>query len=110
MSEPRLHLFGIRHHGPGSAASVVAALGALDPDIVLIEGPADANGALPYAAGKGLQPPVAMLVYEEDAPEKSVFYPFAEFSPEWQALQWALENKKIVRFADLPVSSRAGRW
>ncbi len=108
MSEPRLHLLGIRHHGPGSAASVVAALGALDPDVVLIEGPADANDVLPYAAGKGLLPPVAMLVYEEDAPEKSAFYPFAEFSPEWQALQWALENKKIVRFADLPVSSRGG--
>jgi hypothetical protein len=106
VSDPRLHLLGIRHHGPGSAASVVAALDAIDPDILLIEGPADANEVLPYATGKGLHPPVAVLVYEEDAPEKSVFYPFAEFSPEWQALQWALTHKKIVRFADLPVSSR----
>ena len=27
--DDRLHLFGIRHHGPGSAASLVAALDAL---------------------------------------------------------------------------------
>jgi hypothetical protein len=29
-----LRLFGIRHHGPGSAASLVAALDAFRPDIV----------------------------------------------------------------------------
>jgi hypothetical protein len=108
VSDPRLHLLGIRHHGPGSAASVVAALDAINPGILLIEGPADANDVLPYAGRNGLQPPVAVLVYEADAPEKSVFYPFAEFSPEWQTLQWALKRRKIVRFADLPVSSRVG--
>jgi hypothetical protein len=37
--DPRLHILGIRHHGPGSAASVLQALDAVKPAIVLIEGP-----------------------------------------------------------------------
>ena len=41
------HLFGIRHHGPGSARSLRLALEALKPDIVLIEGPPDAQEVLP---------------------------------------------------------------
>ena len=57
------HLFGVRHHGPGSARSLVRALEALDPDIVLIEGPPDANDLLPLAANVDLKPPVALLVY-----------------------------------------------
>ena len=34
----RVEVFGIRHHGPGSARSLVAALQAYQPDAVLIEG------------------------------------------------------------------------
>jgi hypothetical protein len=34
-----IHLFGIRHHGPGSARSVLSALTSLQPDIILLEGP-----------------------------------------------------------------------
>ena len=42
-----LEIFGIRHHGPGSARSLVAALGVFEPDVVLIEGPADADPLIP---------------------------------------------------------------
>jgi hypothetical protein len=38
-----VHVLGIRHHGPGSARSLGAALAALAPDVVLIEGPPDAD-------------------------------------------------------------------
>ena len=31
-----VHLLGIRHHGPGSARSVLRALGEVQPDIVLV--------------------------------------------------------------------------
>jgi Family of unknown function (DUF5682) len=102
VSQTRLHLLGIRHHGPGSAASVVAALDALDPAIVLIEGPADANGILDYANRPGMRPPLAMLVHDVDDPAKASFIPFAEYSPEWQALHWALVRKRPVRLIDLP--------
>ena len=104
----RLHLFGIRHHGPGSAASVLSALDELRPDAVLIEGPSDANDILEFAARPGLVPPIAILVHESDAPEKAVFYPFAAFSPEWQALRWALKNRK-TRALHRPACFKPGR-
>jgi hypothetical protein len=102
----RLHILGIRHHGPGSAASVLDALDAIDPAAVLIEGPADAEDILPFAARAGMRAPVAILIHAVENPADSVFYPFAEYSPEWQALRWALARGRGVRFIDLPVALR----
>lgn len=102
MALEGVRLFGIRHHGPGSARSLVHALASYDPDAVLIEGPPDANELLPLASNPGLEPPVALLVYVSDEPRKAVMYPFAKFSPEWQAIQFALSRGRAVRFIDLP--------
>jgi hypothetical protein len=98
--------FGIRHHGPGSAASLVQALQELKPVAVLIEGPADASALLPLLARPEMQPPVALLCYPEDDPASTSFWPFAEFSPEYQATLWAVANNATVRFVDLPSSAR----
>ncbi|MCA0048508.1 DUF5682 family protein [Mesorhizobium sp. B283B1A] len=98
--------FGIRHHGPGSAASLVRALQELKPLAVLIEGPADASALLPLLARPEMQPPVALLCYPEDDPASTSFWPFAEFSPEYQATLWAVANNATVRFIDLPSSAR----
>jgi hypothetical protein len=101
-----VHLFGVRHHGPGSARSLLRALETLDPDIVLVEGPPDANDMLPLAAQAGLTPPVALLVYAREQPRAAAMYPFAEYSPEWQAIQFALARRKPVQFIDLPQAHR----
>ncbi len=98
----RLGLFGIRHHGPGSARSLLAALAALDPAIVLIEGPAEATPLIAYAAAPGMVPPLAILVHGQDDPSLASFYPFAVYSPEWQALRWAQARGRPARFIDLP--------
>lgn len=98
-----VHVFGIRHHGVGSAQRIQAALAALNPDCVLVEGPPEGDVLLEHIVSEAMQPPVAMLAYVPDRPEKSMIYPFAEFSPEWQALRWALENKKVLHFMDLPL-------
>ena len=103
-----LHFFGIRHHGPGSARSLVRALQAVRPDVVLIEGPPDANDLLPLASHAGLEPPVALLIYLPERPRAAVLYPFARFSPEWQAIQYGLAQKVPLRFIDLPQSLRFG--
>jgi hypothetical protein len=95
-------VFGVRHHGPGCARSLVAALEAMAPDAVLIEGPPDAAEVLQLAGAAEMKPPVALLVYPVDAPARAVFYPFAEFSPEWQAIRFALARGIPVRFMDLP--------
>ena len=99
-----IHVFGIRHHGPGCARSLLAALAHLQPDVVVVEGPADAEEAIPLVANEGMKPPVALLVYPPDEPGRAAYYPLAEFSPEWQALRWGLDRGVPVRFMDLPQS------
>src|SRR5438093_5228482 len=96
-----VHLFGIRHHGPGCARSLAAALQALQPDCILVEGPPEADELARFAGEPGLVPPVALLVYAPDEPQRAVFYPFAEFSPEWQALCYAHAHGVELRFCDL---------
>ncbi|MGW2344511.1 DUF5682 family protein [Streptomyces sp. NPDC001661] len=97
-------LLGVRHHGPGSARAVRTALDAAQPRIVLIEGPPEADGLVPLAAEDGMRPPVALLAHIVDEPGRSAFWPFAEFSPEWVAIRWALEREVPVRFIDLPAA------
>lgn len=101
-----VHLFGIRHHGPGSARSLLRALTELEPDALLIEGPPDAEEMLPYALHAEIEPPVALLVYVPDEPNRAVYYPFAGFSPEWQAIRYGLGKSIPVRFMDLPQAHR----
>ncbi|MFF4697373.1 DUF5682 family protein [Streptomyces chattanoogensis] len=97
-------LLGVRHHGPGSARAVRAALEQAAPDAVLIEGPPEADELLPLALHKDMQPPVALLAHVLDDPGRAAFWPLAEFSPEWVALRWALEREVPVRFIDLPAA------
>jgi len=101
-----VHYFGIRHHGPGSARSLIDALNEVKPACVLIEGPTDCTNLLPLLANKAMVPPVALLAYAEDDPEGASFWPFAEFSPEYQAVCWATDNSAEMAFIDLPVSWR----
>lgn len=107
--EPRVEVLGIRHHGPGSARAVVEALDDLDPELILIEGPADADSLVFLAKSSDLVPPVALLAYASDQPAVSAFWPFAMFSPEWQALQWGVRQEIAVQFCDLPASVMLAR-
>jgi len=100
--DERVHLLGIRHHGPGSAALLRRALDALDPACVLIEGPPEADEMIRYAGLAGMKPPVALLLHAASNANAAFFVPFAEFSPEWQAIHWALRHERIVRFIDWP--------
>ncbi|MGI4896160.1 MAG: DUF5682 family protein [Janthinobacterium lividum] len=142
-------VLGVRHHGPGSARSVRAALEEFAPTVVLVEGPADADPLIPFVAEEDMRPPVALLAHLTDPhragphpgdphpvdphpvdphpvdpgtvngetadadadavavvgnQETSIFWPFAVFSPEWQALTWATSRGVPVRFMDLPAA------
>ncbi|MEV7278517.1 DUF5682 family protein [Streptomyces sp. NPDC093111] len=97
-------LLGVRHHGPGSARAVAAALEAGRPKAVLIEGPPEADALVALAADEGMRPPVALLAHAVDDPGRAAFWPMAEFSPEWVALRWALDHGAEVRFVDLPAA------
>lgn len=97
-------VFGIRHHGPGSAKSLKKALQQMEPDCLLIESPNDAEAVIDYVANEGLKPPVAILIYNPKDLSRASYLPFAEFSPEWQAMKYGLKKEIPIRFMDLPMS------
>src|SRR5262249_22929716 len=100
-------LFGVRHHGPGSARALIAALDDLKPELILVEGPPEANHLVTLAASPELVPPVALLAYpakDAGAAGWASFWPFAVCSPEGQALRWAADHDVPLRFFDLPAA------
>lgn len=111
MTDHSSILLGVRHHGPGSARAVRRALEAYEPEIVLIEGPPEADDLVRLVASTDMQPPVALLAYPTagGAARSAAFWPFAEFSPEWQALRWAVAHAVPVRFMDLAVANVLAR-
>lgn len=96
------HIVGVRHHSPACARLVAERIRALRPAHVLIEGPADFNARLkelylPHRL------PVAIYSYlSAGETHHGSWSPFAEHSPEWQALQVGREVGAEVRFIDLP--------
>ncbi|MFI7698700.1 DUF5682 family protein [Nonomuraea sp. NPDC049480] len=97
-----VHVLGVRHHGPGSARAVRAELERLRPDTILIEGPPEADALVRLAPD--LEPPVALLAHVPGAPARAAFWPFAGFSPEWQAILYGTAAGIPVRFCDLPAA------
>ena len=102
-ADPPYRLFGVRHHGPGCARALGAALAEYRPDAVLIEGPPDANDLLPLLADPAFVPPAAILVHPKDDPANAAFFPLAEYSPELLAARWAIRAGAAVEFIDLPM-------
>ncbi len=100
MNHP--HIFGIRHLSPAGAWHLKNFLTEKNPKLVLVEGPCDFDDILPWFADAAVQPPIAVLAYTKDAPVRTILYPFAEYSPEYQVILWCHENKKKCRFIDLP--------
>ncbi|GGY75141.1 DUF5682 family protein [Streptomyces nitrosporeus] len=98
------YVLGVRHHGPGSARAVLAALDHVRPAAVLVEGPPEGDALVELAAHEGMRPPVALLVHAVDDPERAAFWPMSAFSPEWVAIRWALDRRVPVRFMDLPAA------
>src|SRR5262249_16862206 len=72
------------------------------PKVVLIEGLADADSLIPHIAKKGTKPPIAILAYTDAVPVRTLVYPLARYSPEFQAMAWAQENDVRVECIDLP--------
>ncbi|NUQ62336.1 MAG: hypothetical protein HUU20_07600 [Pirellulales bacterium] len=72
------------------------------PDLVLIEGLDDATDLLPDVTRAQTRPPIAILAYTDTLPVRTLVYPFASYSPEYQAIRWAHENKAQAEFFDLP--------
>ncbi len=102
MMERGPFVFGIRHLSPAGAYYVRQFLDQASPRLVLIEGPSDFTKLLEDLGDEQVQPPVAVMAYAKELPIRTLLYPFAEYSPEYQALLWAREHGCPCRFCDLP--------
>jgi len=102
VSAAGVHIFGVRHLSPGGAWHLRATLDAIRPKVVLIEGLTDADVLIPDLTRSGTKPPVAILAYTDAVPVRTLIYPLATYSPEYQALVWAKQNRARAEFIDLP--------
>lgn len=100
-----LHFFGVRHLSPSAAYHLLDFLEKHKPKCILIEGPTDATPLMSQIAQKGVKPPIAMLGYTTELPIETVLYPFASYSPEYQAICWGVKKKATLRFIDLPTEN-----
>ena len=100
MNQP--NFFGIRHLSPAGAYYLRCFLDEKNPVLVLIEGPSDFNDILSDMVREETKPPIAVLAYTKEAPVRTILYPFAEYSPEYQAIQWCHEKHVECRFIDMP--------
>ena len=101
-TEKTPHVFGVRHLSPAGAYHLLHYLDEVKPTAVLIEGLSDANSQLEHFTSGDVVLPIAILAYTEELPVRTLLYPFAEYSPEYQALIWAKKNGSHAEFIDLP--------
>ncbi|CAM4051529.1 DUF5682 family protein [Corallococcus exiguus] len=99
----RVQHFPVRHHSPRTTAVLLKWLERVKPAVVLVEGPCDATALVDVLCDKQTRPPVAILGYRTDGTPSSSLWPFAAYSPEYQALKWARANGARAEFIDIPV-------
>src|SRR5688500_19064894 len=103
MTQPwRVNVFGVRHLSPTGAWHLRRYLDRIEPDLVLIEGLADATELAAQVTRKGTKPPIALLAYTDSLPVRTLIYPLARYRPEFQAICWADEHDAKAEFIDLP--------
>lgn len=100
MKQP--YIFGIRHLSPAGAWHLTHFLTEKQPKLVLIEAPSDLEDQIENITHPETKPPIAILAYTREAPVRTILYPFAEYSPEYQAIVWCKKHKAVCRFMDLP--------
>ncbi|MFF8035502.1 DUF5682 family protein [Streptomyces sp. NPDC016626] len=103
------YLVGVRHHAPSLAAAVPALLDQAEPEVLLVELPAEMQRWLPWLGHEETRAPVALAAAPGDGSGGGpAFYPFADFSPELAAVRWAVRRRVPVVACDLPLAD--GAW
>lgn len=113
LESQNIYFAPVRHHSPACAYSVLTLIEQVQPDYVLVEGPDSFNSLIVGLLDSETRPPIAIMGQtelkiadidqgESDAVTKSAYFPFCEYSPEWQALQAGNQHNAKLRFIDLP--------
>lgn len=110
--DARVVFFPVRHHSPACARIIRQLIEVMRPAAVLIEGPSDFNDqmaelALPHQLPIAIYSYVKLVMEDEIEIRRGAFYPFSEYSPEWQAMLGGREFGAAVRFIDLPWGAMA---
>lgn len=123
LQQEQIYFAPVRHHSPACSYAVRQLIKQVKPTHVLIEAPASFSSMLEVLYDSSIQPPIAILcqtkLSAKAGAEKrqqnnvlteqrthSAFYPFCDYSPEWQAMRMAKEQHAIVQFIDLPWSEQ----
>jgi Family of unknown function (DUF5682) len=94
--------FPVRHHSPAAARIIRQLIQEIQPTAIAIEGPSDFNEQISELFLVH-QLPIAIYSYVQTTEvRRGAFYPFCIYSPEWQAIQSAKEQRIPVEFIDLP--------
>lgn len=111
LEEPVLYV-PVRHHSPACALHLEQVIRRYQPDIILVEGPENANQLIPVLTHPDTVIPVALYYSFRDqerllSPTREpgfyrCYYPFVDCSPELVALRAAQELQIPARFIDLP--------
>ncbi len=129
QSMPNIIWAPIRHHSPQCSWQLQRLIEQEKPDVILIEGPSEAEHLLPFMCSADAKAPLAIYNYVIDAnaaltdPEGEgtdsselpagnahyrCFAPFSEMSPEWVAIKAAQQQDIECHFIDLPYIQRLG--
>ncbi len=95
----------VRHHSPACARHVGRVIRDQRPELVLIEGPRDAQSLLDWLVHPETVAPVALYSFVTDPDSRAAaYYPLADHSPELEALRAAREVGAEARFIDLSLA------
>ena len=108
----QLVFFPVRHHSPVCSYQLTRVIAAYQPEIILIEGPENANELIPILSDERTTLPAAIYYFYKDkkkyvsdeARDFHCYYPFVESSPEMTAMREVRRIGVEARFIDLPFS------
>ncbi|MHA2364556.1 MAG: DUF5682 family protein, partial [Candidatus Hodarchaeales archaeon] len=113
----------IRHHSPSCSIKIKQWILKNKPDAILVEGPASSSHLIELLLHPQVTPPLALYDYlvdkknqfglngintpSEDIPYRfHSWHPFADYSPEYQALKIGSEVDAYLEFIDLGLEDR----
>lgn len=94
--------FPVRHHSPTASLLLEKLMREMKPAAVLIEGPSDFNDRISQLFLEHTLPVAIYTYFRTEELQRSAFYPFCDYSPEWVAAQLGKKLGARVEFIDMP--------